>query len=107
MAIKHTVENVVQAKEEVEKLVAEGYSHDEIYIFAHDEKRGKDITEALETEKVGVAEEGLWSKMKNLVSSRGDELRSQMHAAGLTEDEAATAESELDLGKLVIIANKA
>lgn len=41
MAIKHTVENVVQAKEEVEKLVAEGYSHDEIYIFAHDEKEAK------------------------------------------------------------------
>lgn len=106
MVLKQTVENVVQAKEEVERLVSEGYSHDEIYIFAHDEKRGKDITEALDTEKVGVAEQGLWSKMKNLVSSRGDELRSEMHAAGLSEDEAATAESELDLGKLVIIAKK-
>lgn len=106
MVVKTTVENVVQAKAEVERLVAEGYSHDEIYIFAHDEKRGKDITEALDTEKVGVAEQGLWSKMKNLVSSRGDELRSEMQAAGLSEDEAATAESELDLGKLVIIAKK-
>lgn len=106
MTIKKTVENVVQAKEEVQQLLADGYTHDEIYIFAHDEKRGTDITDALETEKVGVAEEGVLNKLKNLFSSRGDELRSQMHGAGLSEDEAATAESELDQGKLVIIANK-
>lgn len=106
MNIKRTVENVVQAKEEVEKLVATGYSHDDIYIFAHDEKRGKDITEGLETEKVGLAEEGVLNKLKNLFSSRGDELRSQMQSVGLTEDEAATAETELDQGKLVIIVNK-
>lgn len=106
MTVKKTVENVVQAKEEVERLVAAGYTHDAIYIFAHDERRGKDITDALDTEKVGIAEEGVLNKMKNLFSSRGDELRSQMHGAGLTEDEAATAESELDQGKLIIIANK-
>lgn len=106
MAIKKTVENVVQAKAEVEQLVAEGYSHDEIYIFAHDEKRGKDINEALDTEEVGIAEAGILSKLKNLVSSRGDELRSEMEAAGLTTADAATAEEELDQGKLVIIANK-
>lgn len=106
MTVKKTVENVVQAKEEVERLVAEGFSHDDIYIFAHDKKRGDDITEALKTEKAGIAEEGVFNKMKNLFSSRGDELRDQMHGAGLTEDEAATAEAELDQGKLIIIAKK-
>lgn len=104
LANKSTVENVVQAKEQVEKYLAEGYSHDEIYIFAHDEKRGKDITEALHTENVGVSEEGFFNKLKNLVSSRGDELRSKMHAAGLSKDEAAVAEEELDEGKLIIVA---
>ncbi len=105
VANKSTVENVVQAKAQVEAYLAEGYSHDEIYIFAHDEKRGKDITEALHTEELNVAEEGFFNKLKNLVSSRGDELRSKMHAAGLTKDEAAIAEEELDEGKLVIIAH--
>ncbi len=106
MTIKKTVENVVQAKEAVEKLVADGYAHDDIYIFAHDEKRGEDITEGLDTEKVGITEEGVLNKLKNLFSSRGDELRSQMQGAGLTESEADTAEAELDEGKLVIIAKK-
>ncbi|AOV07114.1 general stress protein [Sporosarcina ureilytica] len=106
MTVKKTVENVVQAKSEVEKLVSSGYSHAEIYIFAHDEKRGNDITEALDTEKVGLKEEGVLNTLKNLVSSRGDELRSKMEAAGLTTAEAETAEEELDQGKLVIIANQ-
>lgn len=106
MTIKKTVENVVQAKEAVEALVADGYDHDDIYIFAHDKKRGTDITDALDTEKVGIAEEGVLNKLKNLFSSRGDELRSQMQAAGLSESEANTAEAELDTGQLVIIAKR-
>ena len=105
MVIKRTVENVVQAKEQVDLLVAEGYGHDQIYIFAHDEKREKDITEGLDTEKVGLKEAGLMTSVKNLFSSRGDELRSEMQAAGLTKAEAETAESELDQGKLVIVVN--
>lgn len=105
MISKITVENVVQAKAEVERLVGEGFAHDDIYIFAHDEKRGKDITKGLDTENVGIAEEGVLNSMKNLFSSRGDELRSKMAAAGLTTEEAAAAEEELDEGKLIIIAN--
>ena len=100
------VENVVQAKEAVEKLVLQGYSRDNIYIFAHSEDRGDDITDALDTEDVGMAEQGFIDSMKNMFSSRGDELRSKMGAAGLTEDQAANAESILDTGKLVIIANQ-
>lgn len=106
MTIKKTVENVVQAKETVEELIKDGYTHDEIYIFAHDERRGSDITEALETENVSISDEGVLNKLKNLFSSRGDELRSKMQGAGLSEAEADTAEAELDEGKLVIIANK-
>lgn len=105
MISKKTVENAVQAKAEVERLVKEGFSQDDIYIFAHDKKRGKHITDALDTEDVGVAEEGILKSMKNLFSSRGDELRSKMAAAGLTTEEAAAAEEELDQGKLIVIAN--
>lgn len=100
------VENVVQAKEEVEKLELEGYSRDNIYIFAHDKDRDDDITDALHTENVGVSEQGFLDSMKNLFQSRGDELRTQMAGAGLTEAQAANAEEILDTGKLVIIANR-
>lgn len=106
MTVKQTVENAVQAKAEIEKLVTQGFSHDDIYIFAHDKKRGDNITDALDTEDVGMKEQGFLDSMKNMFSSRGDELRSKMEAAGLSTEEAASAEAELDQGKLIIIAKK-
>ena len=106
MTVKLTVENVVQAKQEVEKLEAQGYLRDHIYIFAHYEEREDDINEALWTEEAGISEQGFLTSMKNLVNSRGDELRNKLASVGLSESEAAQFEKELDTGKLVIIANK-
>ncbi|MBE1554251.1 general stress protein [Sporosarcina limicola] len=106
MTVKLTVENAVQAKKEIENLVTQGYSHDEIYLFAHDKKRSDDITDALDTEKVGVVEQGFLDSLKNMFSSRGDELRNKMEAVGLSSEEAADAEKELDQGKLILIAKK-
>ncbi|WP_142827445.1 general stress protein [Planococcus soli] len=106
MTLKMTVENAVQAKKEIEKLETQGYTHDDIYIFAHDKKRNKDITKALDTEEVGVKEQGFLNSMKNMTSSRGDELRAKLAAAGLSDQEAEQYEEELDKGKLVIVANK-
>ncbi|QUW22853.1 general stress protein [Sporosarcina sp. Marseille-Q4063] len=104
--MKSIVENAVQAKAEVEKLEMQGYSRDDIYIFAHYKEREEDISDALDTEEVGMKEQGFLDSMKNLVSSRGDELRSKMEAAGLTAEEASDAEKELDHGKLVVIAKR-
>lgn len=106
MVLKKIVENAVQAKKEIEELTVQGYTHDDIYIFAHDKKRTENITNALETESVGIKEQGFLDSMKNMFTSRGDELRSKMEAAGLTAEEAANAEKELDHGKLVLIAKK-
>jgi len=106
MTVKLTVENAVQAKAEIEKLETQGYSRDDIYVFAHYKKRSDDITDALDTEKVGMKEQGFLDSMKNMFTSRGDELRAKMEAAGLTKEEAASAEEELDHGKLVLIAKK-
>lgn len=106
MTIKMTVENALQAKKEIEKLETQGFTHDDIYIFAHDKHRQKDITDALETESVGMKEQGFLDSMKNMTSSRGDELRAKMEGAGLSKQEAADYEEELDKGKLAIIANK-
>lgn len=106
LTLKMTVENAVQAKKEIEKLEAQGFTHDDIYIFAHDKKRNKDITKALDTEDVGIKEQGFLDSMKNMTSSRGDELRAKLAAAGLSDQEAEQYEEELDKGKLVIVANK-
>lgn len=106
MTVKMTVENAVQAKQEVENLEAQGYIRDNIYIFAHFEERADDINEALGTEEAGLSEQGFLNTMKNMVRSRGDELRSELSSVGLSETEAAQFEKELDKGKLVIVANK-
>ncbi|GGG31044.1 general stress protein [Lysinibacillus alkalisoli] len=106
MAITRIVENGVQAKHAIEALEAQGYSREHIYIFAHYEKRSEDITKELHTEEVGLKEQGVVQAIKNIFTSRGDELRSQMQSVGLSESEAADAEEELDHGRLVIIASK-
>lgn len=106
MVEKYTLENVVQAKAQVETLETQGYSKDDIYIFAHSKRRGEDISKALDTEEVGMAEQGFLDSMKNMFTTRGDELRSKMEAAGLSAEEADDAEAELDKGKLIVIANK-
>ena len=106
MTVKLTVENALQAKAEIEKLETQGYTHDDIYIFAHDKNRSKDITNALDTEKVGMKEQGFLDSMKNMTSSRGDELRAKMSSVGLSDQEAEQYEKELDTGKLVLVAYK-
>lgn len=106
MTVKLTVENALQAKEEIEKLETQGYSKDHIHIFAHFKERADDINDALNTSDVGMKEQGFLESMKNLFTSRGDELRSKMESIGLSKEEAAAAEAELDKGKLIIIAHK-
>ncbi|TQR20380.1 general stress protein [Psychrobacillus vulpis] len=106
MTVKLTVENAVQAKQEIEKLETQGYSRDHIHIFAHFKERADDINDALDTKDVGMIEQGFLESMKNMFTSRGDKLRSKMEATGLSKEEAAAAEQELDQGKLIIIAHK-
>lgn len=106
MTVKLTVENALQAKRVIDNLETQGFTHDDIYIFAHDKDRSNHITNALDTEKVGMKEQGFLNSMKNMTNSRGDELRTKMTAVGLTDQEAEQYEKELDKGKLVLIAYK-
>jgi len=106
LTVKLTVENALQAKTEIEKLETQGFTHDDIYIFAHDRARTEDITNALETERVGIKEQGFLDSMKNMTRSRGDELRTKLASVGLSDQEAESYEKELDKGKLVVVAYK-
>lgn len=98
-----SVENAIQAKSQIEKLEAQGHKRENIYIFAHYDEREENITDALDTAEVRMKDQGFFKSMKNFVVSRGDELRSQMEAVGLSKEEADAAERELDQGKLIII----
>ncbi|HEY4579082.1 MAG TPA: general stress protein [Savagea sp.] len=97
------VENVVEAKKTIEELVREGESKENIYVFSHETDLEEKMAEVFGTEEVGIAEEGLMHKIKNVFSKRGDELRQQFQDLGLSEVNAAEAEEVLDDGRLVIV----
>ncbi|MFS0644728.1 general stress protein [Siminovitchia sp. 179-K 8D1 HS] len=99
-------ENGIQAKEVINQLTAEGYDKENIYLFAHGEEREKDLTEALDTGEVGVAEQGLVNSVTNIFRKRGDELRSEFEAVGLSKAEAEKYEKVLDGGEIVLVAKK-
>lgn len=106
MAVVKIVENGVQAREGIQLFMAQGYTTEEIYLLAHDEKRTDDLTEALGTSEVGLEEQGIFGSLANVFRSRGNELRAKLESLGLTEAEADEYEKELDLGKVILVASK-
>lgn len=103
MAKTYEVENVVKAKELVEKLDKEGVAREDMYVFSHEEDLEDKMAEVFHTEEVSMKEQGLMKSIKNVFSKRGDELRSHFETLGLTEQEAADAEKVLDDGRLVLV----
>ena len=101
----HVVNNVLDVQEKVDQLAAEGYSKDHIYTFAHDKDYSKELTDDTSTQSVGVEEKGIIDTVANIFKSRGDELRSQFEALGLTQFEAEQYETELDRGKIIVVAS--
>ncbi|RST77020.1 general stress protein [Siminovitchia acidinfaciens] len=99
-------ENGLQAKDMINELTAQGYDRENIYLFAHGEERSKDLTDALDTGEVGIGEQGLIDSVKNIFNKRGDELRSEFEAVGLSHEEASKYEKVLDGGELVLVATK-
>lgn len=100
------VENGVQAKREIEQLMGQGFSQNEIYLLAHDKNRSEDLTNALDISEIGVSEQGVFDSIANVFRSRGDELRTMLESLGLSDEEAERYEEEMDHGKVVVIASK-
>jgi hypothetical protein len=100
----YVVENGVQATETIKNLEAQGYSKDDIYLFAHDTNRSMHLTDHTDTNNIGLKEEGIFDKLANAFRSRGDELRTRMTSLGVTQNEAMRLEEELDEGRVVIVA---
>ncbi|MCM3116126.1 general stress protein [Neobacillus sp. MER 74] len=100
------VENGLQAKQEIEQLLNQGFSKDEVYLLAHSKERSEDLAEELDTNEIGVNEQGFLDSIANVFRSRGDELRSKMESLGLSDTEAQQFEKELDKGRVVVVAAK-
>lgn len=100
------VENGVQAREEIQQLIMQGYTKDDIYLLAHDKHRSLDLTDSLDVTTIGMSEQGVLDSVANVFRTRGDELRSKLQALGLTEADAERYEEEMDHGKVVVVASK-
>lgn len=98
------VENGVEAKQAIDQFLTQGYSSDNVYVLAHDKERSENLGEALDANKIGVEEQGVFGSIANVFRTRGDELRSKMESLGLTPFEAEQFEKRLDEGRVVVVA---
>jgi len=106
METVRVVENGVQAKKEIEQLIMQGYTKEEIYLLAHDRNRSEDLTDSLDINDISVQEQGVLDSIANVFRTRGDELRSKLESLGLTSNDAERYEEELDHGKVIVVASK-
>jgi hypothetical protein len=106
MGTVKVVENGVQARREIEQLITQGFTKDEIYLLAHDKNRSEDLTRGLDISDIGVSEQGFFDSVANVFRSRGDELRSKLESLGLSNMEAERYEEEMDNGRVVVVAKK-
>ncbi|WP_313800109.1 general stress protein [Cytobacillus sp.] len=100
------VENGVEAKEQIQQLIDQGFTKEEIYLLAHDNNRSNDLTSALNINDIGVAEQGFFDSIANVFRTRGDELRSKLESLGVSSSDAEQYERELDQGKVVVLATR-
>jgi hypothetical protein len=98
------VNNGLEAFDVVNDLHRQGFSEKEIYVLAHERDRTDQLAEAAETNKVNIAEEGMFETVANLFRTRGDALRNKIEAMGFDRSEARMYEAELDNGKVLVMA---
>lgn len=98
------VNNGLEAFDVVHDLHRQGYSEKEIYVLAHESDRTERLAEAVDANKVGIAEEGMFDTVANLFRNRGDALRHKIQSMGFNQSEARMYEAELDTGKVLVMA---
>lgn len=107
MTLCYTVENGIEAEQKVTGLQNNGYSKDQIYLFAYSPRRAENLTGALETEEIGLLDDPMFFiGVKKLFSSREENLRNEMKAVGLDEKEAQMQEKKLEEGKILIVVDE-
>ncbi|NRF92169.1 general stress protein [Paenibacillus frigoriresistens] len=96
--------NLQEAQNKVQQLYREGFDREHIYVLTHSAEGTDFVANYTGAEQITIAEEGVLTSIANLFRSRGDELRAKMRALGVPEMEAGRLESELDKGKILVLA---
>jgi len=100
----HTVDNIQQAREQLDRYKTLGYDKDHLFVLTHDKDRNKRLAEATDAEEIGISEEGLDTAFANIFRSRGSELRAKLRSMGVSKEEAERLEEEMDRDRIVVIA---
>jgi hypothetical protein len=98
------VDTAREVGEAVQEFARQGYVKETIFILAHDDRRTEELAEATHTSEIGTIDEGILTAIANLFRSQGDGLRAKMRSMGIREQEAKHFESELDKGRILLIA---
>lgn len=98
------VNNALEVSGTLNYLISEGYHKDNLYVLTHDDDRTEHISEATNANEIGILEEGPITAIANLFRSQGDELRAKLRSMGVSKEEAERLESEMDKGKVIILA---
>lgn len=102
----HVVDNILEARKKIEEINHQGYGKEKVYVLTHDKKRTEEIAEHIDSNEIGLVEEGVLVAVANLFRSTGNELRAKMRSMGVTSEHAEHLEEEMDKGKIVILAWK-
>jgi hypothetical protein len=98
------VNNILEARKQIDSLQHEGYWKENVFVLTHDKKRTEHVSENTDGNEIGISEEGILTAIANLFRSTGDELRAKLKSMGVSAERAEHLEEQLDKGKIVILA---
>lgn len=57
----HVIENGIQATEKINMMQSEGFTKEDVYLFAHDKNRSENLTDATRNNRCGCFESKVYS----------------------------------------------
>ncbi len=98
------VDNGTEAVETIRELKATGYTGDQLFVLAYDEKRTDLTAEAAGVRPVFPESDAREMADLQIFRSDAEELRKRIADMGFSEAEASYYEEQLELGKVLVVA---
>lgn len=99
-----TLDNILDARYKIQTLQNDGIAKENIFVLTNNEKRTEYISKHTDGNQIGMAEEGIFTAIANFFRSEGDGLRAKLRSMGVSADHAEVLESDMNLGKIVVLA---
>ncbi|OCT11751.1 hypothetical protein A8709_28165 [Paenibacillus pectinilyticus] len=96
--------NLQETQHKIKQLYREGFEKDHVYVLTHSAEGTDFIANYTNAQQITMSEVGVLTSIANLFRSRGDELRAKMRSLGVPDVESGRLESELDKGKILVLA---